>query len=113
MCGVPFFEGIMEFVNCRVNWCFQEGDEIDPSNEPSGRIVVATVHGKAKDILLGERVALNLIARASGIATKYLNLSIRRAFITQMPQTEVHKRILQLAGYYCRHEKDNSRLSAC
>jgi len=31
---------------------------------------VATVRGKARHLLLGERVALNLLARCSGIATK-------------------------------------------
>lgn len=33
---------------------------------------VATVKGKARHLLLGERVALNLLARCSGIATKYV-----------------------------------------
>lgn len=31
---------------------------------------VATVRGPARRLLLGERVALNLLARCSGIATK-------------------------------------------
>lgn len=34
---------------------------------------IATVKGKARFLLLGERVALNLLARCSGIATKSLN----------------------------------------
>lgn len=36
---------------------------------------VATVRGKARHILLGERVALNMLARCSGIATKYVCFS--------------------------------------
>jgi nicotinate-nucleotide pyrophosphorylase (carboxylating) len=34
---------------------------------------VATVRGKARFLLLGKRVALNLLARCNGIVTKYLN----------------------------------------
>lgn len=33
---------------------------------------VATVRGKARHLLLGERVALNMLARCSGIATQYV-----------------------------------------
>ena len=36
---------------------------------------IATVKGKARFLLLGERVALNLLARCSGIATKSFNHS--------------------------------------
>ena len=42
----------------------QEGETFEPVKH------VATVRGKARYILLGERVALNLLARCSGIATK-------------------------------------------
>lgn len=41
-----------------------EGETFDPVKH------VATVRGKARHILLGERVALNMLARCSGIATK-------------------------------------------
>ena len=43
-----------------------EGDEFDPVKH------IATVRGKARYLLLGERVALNLLARCSGIATAYV-----------------------------------------
>ena len=49
----------------RVEWHIKEGEEFDPVKH------VATVRGKARLLLLGERVALNLLARCSGIATKY------------------------------------------
>lgn len=42
----------------------KEGDAFEPVKH------VATVRGKARHLLLGERVALNLLARCSGIATK-------------------------------------------
>ena len=43
----------------------EEGETFDPVKH------VATVRGKARHLLLGERVALNMLARCSGIATKY------------------------------------------
>jgi len=46
-----------------VEWHVAEGDEFDPIKH------IATVRGKARYLLLGERVALNLLARCSGIAT--------------------------------------------
>jgi nicotinate-nucleotide pyrophosphorylase (carboxylating) len=42
----------------------KEGDSFEPVKR------VATVRGKARFLLLGERVALNVLARCSGIATK-------------------------------------------
>jgi nicotinate-nucleotide pyrophosphorylase (carboxylating) len=48
----------------------QEGEEFDPKLH-GGRKEVAKVYGKARNILLGERPALNMLARASGIATRY------------------------------------------
>lgn len=42
----------------------QEGDTFEPVKH------IATVRGKARLLLLGERVALNLLARCSGIATR-------------------------------------------
>jgi nicotinate-nucleotide pyrophosphorylase (carboxylating) len=49
----------------RVEWHMKEGTEFDPIAK------VATVTGPARNLLLGERVALNTLARCSGIATKY------------------------------------------
>ena len=47
----------------------EEGDTFEPIKH------VATVRGKARHLLLGERVALNMLARCSGIATKYVLFS--------------------------------------
>jgi nicotinate-nucleotide pyrophosphorylase (carboxylating) len=44
----------------------QEGQIFEPIKH------VATVRGKARHLLLGERVALNMLARCSGIATKWV-----------------------------------------
>lgn len=51
----------------RVEWHVKEGDTFEPVKH------IATVKGKARFLLLGERVALNLLARCSGIATKSIN----------------------------------------
>lgn len=48
----------------RVEWHVSEGESITPIKQ------CATVRGPVRKILLGERVALNILARCSGIATK-------------------------------------------
>ena len=53
-------------LTCRVEWHMKEGIEFSPIAK------IATVAGPARKILLGERVALNTLARCSGIATKYV-----------------------------------------
>ncbi|CAG8433320.1 13058_t:CDS:2 [Ambispora gerdemannii] len=64
LAGVPFFNELFRQLNCRVDWFLKEGEFFQPVKE------VARVHGKARNILLGERTALNIIARCSGIATR-------------------------------------------
>lgn len=48
----------------RVEWHIQEGEIFEPVKH------CATVRGPVRKVLLGERVALNTLARCSGIATK-------------------------------------------
>lgn len=48
----------------------KEGDRFEPVKH------VATVRGKARLLLLGERVALNVLARCSGIATKSVDWQV-------------------------------------
>jgi len=66
LCGVPFVNKIFELLGCTVQWNLKEGDRVDKTN---GFVKVALVRGPARHILIGERTALNLLARASGIAT--------------------------------------------
>jgi len=47
-----------------VEWHIAEGTEFEPIAK------AATVKGPVRKLLLGERVALNALARCSGIATK-------------------------------------------
>jgi len=64
LAGVPFFDAVFEQLGCQVEWHMKEGETFEPVKH------VATVKGKARHLLLGERVALNMLARCSGIATK-------------------------------------------
>ncbi|RXK35740.1 nicotinate-nucleotide diphosphorylase (carboxylating) [Tremella mesenterica] len=65
LAGVPFFNQIFKHLDCKVEWLLPEGSVI-PSDS---KTKVALVRGKARHLLLGERVALNTLSRCSGIAT--------------------------------------------
>ncbi|KAJ1722440.1 nicotinate-nucleotide diphosphorylase (carboxylating) [Coemansia erecta] len=67
LAGVPFFNEVFRQTGCVVTWSFEEGVDIFPQN---GKVVVAEVRGSARRILMGERVALNILARCSGIASR-------------------------------------------
>ncbi|CAB4256227.1 similar to Saccharomyces cerevisiae YFR047C BNA6 Quinolinate phosphoribosyl transferase, required for the de novo biosynthesis of NAD from tryptophan via kynurenine [Maudiozyma barnettii] len=67
--GVPFATEVFRQCNLAVEWHFQEGTYIDVSKSNNCKVSVATVSGKAKDILLAERTSLNILSRASGIAS--------------------------------------------
>lgn len=69
LAGVPFFDAIFQELGCKVEWAYSEGRQVEPTT------TVARVTGRVNKILLGERVALNCITRASGIATKARNLT--------------------------------------
>ncbi|KAK0206323.1 Quinolinate phosphoribosyl transferase [Desarmillaria ectypa] len=64
LAGSPFFTEVFAQLGCQVEWHIKEGDTFEPIKH------VATVKGKARHLLLGERVALNMLARCSGIATQ-------------------------------------------
>ncbi|KAG6865850.1 hypothetical protein C0991_011182 [Blastosporella zonata] len=64
LAGSPFFTEVFTQLGCEVVWHLKEGETFEPIKH------VATVKGKARHVLLGERVALNLLARCSGIATR-------------------------------------------
>ena len=64
LCGQPFVDMIFNELGCSVNWLHKEGDLLQSSTQ------VAIVKGPANKLLQGERAALNVLTRASGIATK-------------------------------------------
>lgn len=82
--GVPFFNAIFEELDCNVKWHYSEGESFlsDPNTEFK-RVKVATVHGPIKNILLGERPALNVLSRSSGIATMcqtYIGKAVKKSW---------------------------------
>ncbi|MHA2363915.1 MAG: carboxylating nicotinate-nucleotide diphosphorylase [Candidatus Hodarchaeales archaeon] len=64
LAGVPFFTDLFKSLKCNVEWFLEEGNIIEPV------MTVAKVTGNVRKILLGERTSLNLLSRASGIATQ-------------------------------------------
>ncbi|KAI9179065.1 nicotinate-nucleotide diphosphorylase (carboxylating) [Blastocladiella emersonii ATCC 22665] len=75
LAGVPFVDEIFRQVECRVEWLVAEGEFVDVSAAPNGKVAVARVFGQARHLLLGERTALNLMARCAGIATRARKLA--------------------------------------
>ena len=72
LAGAPFFNAVFEILGCSVEWKSTEGEYLIVKD----RLDVAIVKGPARKVLLGERSALNAIARASGIASRSYQLSI-------------------------------------
>jgi nicotinate-nucleotide pyrophosphorylase (carboxylating) len=68
LAGVPFAQAVFDELGLEVEWKFAEGTYID-TGSGKNKVICAVVRGKCKDILLSERTALNIISRASGVAT--------------------------------------------
>jgi nicotinate-nucleotide pyrophosphorylase (carboxylating) len=68
LAGVPFFDAVFAVVGCTVTWEIPEGAHTK-AGEGADRVRVATVRGPPAAILQGERSALNMLARAAGVAT--------------------------------------------
>ncbi|KAL8771720.1 MAG: hypothetical protein Q9209_002911 [Squamulea sp. 1 TL-2023] len=80
LAGVPFFDEVFRQLDCTVEWHISEGEVFEPIKH------CATVRGPINKILLGERVALNTLARCSGIATKtFTLLSLLHTHSTHLP----------------------------
>ena len=71
LAGVPFVDAIARHLNLICRWNYEEGTYIDVKTmgDEKRRVVAATISGKCRSILLAERTMLNILARASGIAT--------------------------------------------
>jgi nicotinate-nucleotide pyrophosphorylase (carboxylating) len=79
--GVPFFDEVFKQLDCTVEWHLPEGSHLPADTKTH----VATVRGSVRKLLLGERVALNTLARCSGIATQSAKLLalVRKAGYTK------------------------------
>jgi len=67
--GKPFFQHVFDLLGCNVEWqdgVAIEGEYKDIKDE---KICLAIVTGPVRDILRGERTALNTLSRCSGVAT--------------------------------------------
>lgn len=69
LAGVPFANAVFEYLGLNVIWHAKEGSLIT-LDETIKKYPVASVSGPCRNILLAERTALNIITRASGIATQ-------------------------------------------
>ncbi|KAK5662827.1 hypothetical protein OQA88_6238 [Cercophora sp. LCS_1] len=78
LAGVPFFNEVFAQCGCTVEWHAREGAHVETHG---GKTALATVSGPACGLLEGERVALNILARCSGVATvsRQLLLNLRTA----------------------------------
>lgn len=63
LAGVPFVNALAAQLDCDIKWLRNEGEWLNPVAK------VAEVTGQARRVLLAERVLLNCLARASGVAS--------------------------------------------
>ena len=61
--GIAYADAVAGQCGCRIEWTAGEGDTVPPG------VAVGVVRGELGDILRAERPLLNLLQRASGIAT--------------------------------------------
>jgi hypothetical protein len=71
--GKPFFERIFMLLGCTVQW--NDSNSVEGARIPSdgAKVLLATVTGHLHSILRGERIALNILSRCSGVATAAAN----------------------------------------
>lgn len=69
LAGVPWAEEVFNIMGLQYEWHETEGTYIDLTALPEKKKVIATITGKCRNVLLAERTALNILSRASGIAT--------------------------------------------
>jgi len=68
LAGVPFAQAVFDELGCEVEWLLQEGSEVT-ADAARNKAPIAVVRGPVHRVLLAERTALNILSRASGIAT--------------------------------------------
>jgi nicotinate-nucleotide pyrophosphorylase (carboxylating) len=68
--GIPFAQAVFDIAGCSVQWFYEEGTLLSPDIAAKEKIVLGSVTGRACDLLLAERTVLNIMSRASGVATQ-------------------------------------------
>ncbi len=76
LCGMNFVRCVFSQLNVRIVQALEDGELLYDGRR------IALLEGKAKDILKGERIALNFIQRFSGIAT------LTKAFVDELEGTK-------------------------
>lgn len=69
VCGQVFVNEVFKQCEVKIEWLVNEGDYIDIDTIKGGKLIVAKLSGSSRNILQGERVSLNLLARLSGVAS--------------------------------------------
>ena len=68
LAGQPYAQAVFDyFSDLNVSWNYPDGAVLEGSG--SNKIVVAVVSGPCRQVLMAERTALNVLSRASGVAT--------------------------------------------
>lgn len=67
--NIPLLVHFCSYPDSKVDWLMSDGAQINTSSSDTGKVVVAKVTGSCRHILQGERTALNVISRCSGVAT--------------------------------------------
>lgn len=68
LAGVPYASAVFDHLGLSHTWNIEEGASIS-CGTAAGKVLVATVKGPCRKLLLAERTALNILSRASGVAT--------------------------------------------
>ena len=68
ICVIPVFKRVFKLIgNVTCNFHIEDGDKVTSST------IIGTITGNTRNILMGERIALNLMQRMSGVATTTYN----------------------------------------
>lgn len=68
LAGVPFADAVCRVAGVEVEWLVADGHVIS-EEDAAAKAVLAKVRGPVRQVLLAERTILNIMTRASGIAT--------------------------------------------
>ncbi|XP_054723025.1 nicotinate-nucleotide pyrophosphorylase [carboxylating]-like [Uloborus diversus] len=68
LAGIPFANAVFSELGLKANWIHKEGEKIFPITP------VVKIFGSARKLLLAERIVLNVLSRASGVATIASNM---------------------------------------
>ncbi|XP_035224739.1 nicotinate-nucleotide pyrophosphorylase [carboxylating]-like [Stegodyphus dumicola] len=69
LAGIPFVNAVFNELDLTPQWLHREGEDLKPVTE------VAKINGPARNLLLAERVVLNILSRSSGVATSVSKMS--------------------------------------